>query len=187
MVISGSARGQRIGPAVADWVVGELRGLTSARIDLVDAGDVELPPHADLQPGAGGDGELARLIDAADAYVVVTPEYNHGYPAPLKQLIDGHYREWMFKPAALVSYGVSGGVLAAEQLRSVFSELHVVTTRKVVAISSPWSNLAGGRFAPGAGERNALAVAWSELRWWASALERQRTAHPYGADRVGAA
>jgi len=189
VVISGSARDQRIGPLLAEWVVGELQGLAGegARVELVDAGDVELPPHADLQPGVSAGGGLARLIDAADGYVVVTPEYNHGYPASLKQLIDGHYREWMFKPAALVGYGVSGGVLAAEQLRSVFAELHVVTTRKVVAISSPWTRLAGGRFTPEPGERDALATAWSELRWWATALQRQRTLEPYGAARAGAA
>jgi NADPH-dependent FMN reductase len=62
-------------------------------------------------------------IAAAEAFVVVTPEYNHGYPAPLKALIDSSGAEWYAKPIAFVSYGgISGGLRAVEQLRLVFGE-----------------------------------------------------------------
>jgi NAD(P)H-dependent FMN reductase len=61
---------------------------------------------------------LCRRIDAADAFVVVTPEYNHSYPASLKHAIDMAYGEWNAKPVAFVSYGgISGGLRAVEALR----------------------------------------------------------------------
>lgn len=179
-IISGSARSPRNGPAVASWVATELGTRTDARLDLIDAGEVSFPTYAELSPGARRDEDaLAIRIAAADGYVVVTPEYNHGYPASLKQLLDSYYREWMFKPAMLVSYGVSGGVLAAEQLRPVFAELHVATTRRVVAVTSPWERITNDVFTPSAAERDALAVAWNELRWWATALRLQRDREPF--------
>ncbi len=181
-IISGSARAHRIGPAVAAWVAAELRARSTARFDPIDAGMVEFPDYTELEPGAQREDELSARIAAADGYVVVTPEYNHGYPAALKQLIDSHYREWMFKPAMLVGYGVAGGVLAAEQLRPVFAELHVVTTRKVVAITAPWPRSADGILRPEPSERAALDTAWSELRWWAAALRSQRRQEPYRRD-----
>ncbi len=71
----------------------------------------------------------------ADAFLVVTPEYNHGYPAALKELIDSVYEPWHAKPVAFVSYGgASGGIRAVEQLRQVFAELHAVTLRDGVQL-----------------------------------------------------
>jgi hypothetical protein len=73
-------------------------------------------------------------IDAADAFVVVTPEYNHSYPASLKHAIDMAHGEWNTKPVAFVSYGgISGGLRAVEALRLVFAELHATTIRDTVS------------------------------------------------------
>lgn len=181
LVISGSAREPRTGPAIADWVHDQLAGQPEIAAESIDLGAVDLPGHADLRPGGGAAGVLAERIAEADGYLVITPEYNHSFPAPLKQLIDGHYNEWMFKPAMLLSYGVTGGVLAAEQLRGVFSELHVVTTRKVVSIPAPWTRMDGAGFRPDVDVRRCFDVAISELFWWATALKRQRAAAPYQA------
>jgi NAD(P)H-dependent FMN reductase len=72
--------------------------------------------------------------------VVVTPEYNHGYTAALKQLIDAVKAEWVAKPVGFVSYGgVSGGLRAVEQLRLVFAELHAVTIRDGVSFAMAWN------------------------------------------------
>ena len=82
---------------------------------------------------------LQQALGLADAFVVVTPEYNHGYPAPLKELIDSVNAEWQAKPVAFVSYGgVSGGLRAVEQLRLVFAELHAVTIRDSVSFPGAW-------------------------------------------------
>jgi NAD(P)H-dependent FMN reductase len=61
--------------------------------------------------------EEEQQVDRADGFIFVTPEYNHGYPAALKNALDHLYREWVYKPAALVTYGgFSSGYRAAEQL-----------------------------------------------------------------------
>src|SRR5260370_35845557 len=78
-------------------------------------------------------------MSKADAFVVVTPEYNHGYPGALKSLIDAVSAEWHAKPVAFVSYGgISGGLRAVEQLRQVFAELHTVTIRDSGSFAGAW-------------------------------------------------
>ena len=99
----------------------------------------------------------------------------------MKQIIDSYYREWMFKPAMLACYGVSGGALAAEQLRCVFSELHVVTTRKTVIVNAPWDRINEGMLVGTEVERASLSIAYTELQWWAAALRGPREQQPYHA------
>ncbi|WP_229830857.1 NADPH-dependent FMN reductase [Actinoplanes ianthinogenes] len=146
-VIAGSVRDQRMSRAVAEWAA--FRAATDqVEVDLIDCAEADLPDDGALRPGGSSPSGVAARIDAADAFLIVTPEYNHSYPAGLKRLIDWHYREWMFKPAAILSYGVQGGLLAAEHLRGVFAELHVVTTRRVVGLSRPWEHLGPVGFDP---------------------------------------
>jgi len=101
-------------------------------VDYLDLAEVDLPP---VMP-AGEHPAVARFaarIDAADAFVVVTPEYDHGSPAPLKHAIDAAYGAWNARPVPLVSSGgVSGGLRAAEHLRGVFAELGAPTIRDTV-------------------------------------------------------
>ncbi len=71
---------------------------------------------------------LTAALDGADAFIMVTPEYNRSYPASLKAAIDWHYTQWAAKPVAFVSYGgVAGGRHAVQHLDNVMSELHAVT------------------------------------------------------------
>jgi NAD(P)H-dependent FMN reductase len=118
--------------------------------------------------------EFAGRIGQADAFVVVTPEYNHSFPASLKQAIDFAYDEWQAKPVGFVSYGCrSIGMYAVEQLRTVFLALHAVTMRDCVGLDL----LAGGE----AGEEQAHAadVVLDQLTWWGIALRHARLANPY--------
>src|SRR5690625_2965869 len=89
------------------------------------------------------DGAATKAcMTAADAFILVHPEYNHGYPAALKQLIDAYVSEWQAKPVAFVSYGgISGGIHAAEQLRTVLGWLHAVPVRDGVILSNVWREL----------------------------------------------
>ncbi|HEU0128840.1 MAG TPA: NAD(P)H-dependent oxidoreductase, partial [Pseudonocardiaceae bacterium] len=104
-VIVGSVREGRFGPVVADWFVGQAKQRDDLGVDLIDLADTPIPST-----------NFSSRIDAADAFVVVTPEYNHGYPASLKQAIDLLKNQWYAKPVAFVSYGgVSGGLRAVEQ------------------------------------------------------------------------
>jgi NAD(P)H-dependent FMN reductase len=181
-IIIGSTREGRFGPTVARWFAGEVTQRADMTVDVIDLADAGLPA---AYPREFGPAELAFLarIDAADAFVVVTPEYNHGYPAPLKQAIDLPRRQWQAKPVAFVSYGgMSGGLRAVEQLRQVFAELHTVTVRDTVSFPNY------GRLFDESGDPVDVAAAGAaakrmldQLAWWASALRGARTAQPYAA------
>jgi NAD(P)H-dependent FMN reductase len=124
---------------------------------------------------------LREQIATADGFVVVTPEYNHGYPAPLNALIDSVGAEWHAKPVAFVSYGgISGGLRAVEQLRQVFAELHAVTVRDSVSLVSAWEQFdeSGALLRPERAEKS-MATMLSRLGWWAVALREARKALPY--------
>jgi NAD(P)H-dependent FMN reductase len=177
-VIAGSVRDQRMGRAVAEWAAFRAAS-ESVEVDLIDCAEADLPDDGGLRPGGSAASSIAGRIDAADAYVIVTPEYNHSYPAGLKRLIDWHYREWMFKPATILSYGVQGGLLAAEHLRGVFAELHVVTTRRVVGLSRPWEHLSPVGFTPPDSSGEDFDAALHELGWWATTLRAARRDRPY--------
>ena len=120
--------------------------------------------------------EFMAAHGAAEAFVVVTPEYNHGYPAALKSLIDSVGAEWQAKPVAFVSYGgASGGLRAVEQLRLVFAELHAVTIRDSVSFASAWEQFdeTGKLRHPERADRS-MATLLNRLHWWAVALRNAR-------------
>lgn len=179
-VISASVREGRMSSAIADWVVATARQSGGTEVDLIDLADVALPEDALLYPGGGPRTEVADRIDAAEAYVFVTPEYNHSYPASLKRLIDWHYGEWMLKPATVVAYGAQGGHAAMEHLRGVLAELNVVTTRRVMGLRAPWEVLdEAGAYAPDDGVAKGLSGALAELGWWADVLTDARANRPF--------
>jgi NAD(P)H-dependent FMN reductase len=176
-VIAASVRKDRVSRAVADWVA--RTALARRPVDQIDLADCPLPPDELLSPRARGRTEIAGRLDAADAFVVVTPEYNHSYPAALKRAIDWHYDEWAFKAVTVIPYGVQGGLLAAEHLRGVFAELSVVTTRRVVGIRDPHGYLGPTGFDPPTGLATAVRAAIDELDWWAATLRRARHERPF--------
>ncbi|WP_243707233.1 erythromycin esterase family protein [Micromonospora sp. KC606] len=163
---------------MGDWVMEQLPG--DVRAQMVDLADLHLPPDSELQPGGGQSTPVSDLMAAADGFVIVTPEYNHSYPASLKRFVDWHYAEWQFKAATVVPYGVQGGLLAGEYLRPVFAELSVVTTRRMVALRAPWAYLTEGRYVAPSGEDDAVQDAVRELTWWAGALRDARRRRPFG-------
>lgn len=169
-----------MGPTIADWVVAALD--TSITVDLLDVADVTLPDDSLLVPGGGPKSEVTDRIAAADAFVFVTPEYNHSYPASLKRLIDWHYGEWRLKPATIVAYGVQGGHAAIEHLRGVLAELNVVTTRRTMGLRAPWASLDDqGRYAPDVEVSRGLTASLAELRWWTEVLADARLHRPFPA------
>jgi NAD(P)H-dependent FMN reductase len=179
-VIVASLRGERMGRTLGDWVATRVpAALGAAPPDLIDLAEITLPDDEHLQPGGGHPTELTERIAAADGFVLVTPEYNHSYPAGLKRAIDWHYREWMFKPATILSYGVQGGLLATEHLRGVLSELHMVTTRRVVGLTTPWYDLGPAGYTPADGVAKAFDMALGELSWWTETLRTARRDRPY--------
>ena len=174
-VIIGSTRKPRIGEAVADWFVGRCAHRKEFVVDLIDLAEVDLPAVLPRHAPSPVRSYVAR-IDTADAFVMVTPEYNHGYPASVKQAIDVAGREWAAKPVGFVSYGgISGGIRAVEQLRQVFPEVDATTVRRSVAFPKVWGllddhgGLRDSDFAEAAAEQML-----DQLVWWGTALRNAR-------------
>ncbi|WFE36996.1 NAD(P)H-dependent oxidoreductase [Micromonospora sp. WMMD998] len=180
-VLVGSVRQPRMGRMIADWFVDHAGRHDGLRTDLVDLAEVPLP-LADTPPGGNPASPIAGRLGAADAFVVVTPEYNHSFPAALKNAIDWHHREWVAKPVGFVSYGAgSGGIRAVEQLRLVFAELHATTTRSGVVLTAPWERLdRQGRLVADGPLQRAADATLGELTWWGEALRAARRRRPYG-------
>ncbi len=178
-VIIGSVREGRFGPTVATWFADQARGRDDFDVDLVDLADLDILRSMASTPD---NEDFARRIDRADAVVVVTPEYNHSFPGPLKTAIDSLGRQWHAKPVGLVSYGgMSGGLRAVEPLRVVFAELHAMTIRETVSFHG-----ARGRFDEAGqprdpeGVNGAAQVMLDQLAWWSRTLVEARAARPYG-------
>ncbi|MGA4542860.1 NADPH-dependent FMN reductase [Uniformispora flossi] len=186
-VIVGSTRGGRFGPTVATW----LSGIAAERDDLdVDVVDLVATPLPSAMPGYGqapdpADAALLAAVTprlaAADAFVVVTPEYNHSYPAALKNLIDLHFAEWQAKPVGFVAYGgLSGGLRAVEHLRQVFAELHAVTVRETVSFHGAAATFDGPEPRDAESCGKAARTLLDQVVWWARALRDAKAVRPYG-------
>lgn len=188
VIIIGSVREGRFGPVVASWVADRAREHGGFEVEVVDLADAELPlslPAAspkvagDNYPRPEGMKVVTAQLDEADAFIVVTPEYNHSYPASLKALIDWHFTQWTAKPVAFVSYGgAAGGRHAVLHLENVLTELHAVTIRDGLAFPNYFTAWEDG--APLNGDAEGYAKALLEqLAWWARALRSARRAVPY--------
>lgn len=184
-VIVGSTREGRFGDRVARWFAGEARRQGTFEVDVIDLAEADLPAAypRDMPPGVQA---YRRRLALADAFVVVTPEYNHSFPAPLKQAIDLAREEWRAKALGFVCYGGrERGIRAVEQLRQVFSELHVMTVRDIVSFHDVWESF-GEDGHPTDRERSTRAtrVMLGQLAWWAMALRYARDFMPYGSVSV---
>jgi len=180
-LIYGSARKGRFCDKVAAWAAEEISNHGGFSIEVIDPAIDGLGAQSSESASPGARSLWQRVADA-DAFVIVTPEYNHGYPAPLKSLIDSVGQEWHAKPAAFVSYGgASGGMRAVEQLRQVFAELHTVTVANSVSFAAAWEQFdeAGKLISPDR-HRRAMSTMLTRLHWWAVALRTARRVDPYG-------
>ncbi|HUN85397.1 MAG TPA: NAD(P)H-dependent oxidoreductase [Terracidiphilus sp.] len=167
-LVYGSTRAGRFCDTVAKWAAAQIAAYAGFILVSIDPADL---PEKTAQ----------ERIAVCDAFVIVTPEYNHGYPAPLKALIDSVGAEWHAKPVAFVSYGgASGGLRAVEQLRLVFAELHAVSVRDSVSFAGAWEQFdsSGALRNPERAQRS-MQTMLARLRWWAQALRTARATTPY--------
>lgn len=179
-IILGSTRPGRNGEAVARWVHERLASRTDAEFELVDIADYRLPlldepvppaQHRYTQPHTR---VWAEKIAAFDAFLFVTPEYNHGPPAALKNALDFLYQEWNNKAAGFVAYGSAGGTRAVEQLRLVMAELQMADVRAQVTLSlfTDFENFSV--FRPAAHHEATLNTLADQLVAWGTALRELR-------------
>ncbi|WP_432988712.1 NADPH-dependent FMN reductase [Dactylosporangium sp. CA-233914] len=183
-VIIGSTRKGRFGPTIAGWFVGRARRHGDLDVDVIDLAEADLPSTLtdEDEPVPPQVLALAPRLSAADAFAVVTPEYNRSFPAPLKTAIDWYYREWQAKPVTFVAYGrESGGLHAIDQLRQVFTELDAVAIRDAISLPRYWEMFApDGTWPKAASDCNTTVTATLDhLSWWAHALRDARTKSPY--------
>jgi NAD(P)H-dependent FMN reductase len=180
-LIFGSTREQQLCEVVAMWAAEQVWNQGRYALDIIDPAALAQPM---LHPRKD-DAEvtaLRRRLGNADAFVVVTPEYDHGYPAALKFLIDTADVEWQAKPVAFVAYGgASGGLRAVEQLRLMFAKLHAVTVCDTVNFANVRSRFdASGHLLQPHRTAKAMTAMLEKLHWWAVALHAARKKRPYG-------
>jgi len=140
-IIIGSTRPGRKGEAVANWVYEIAQRRSDAEFEVVDIKDFNLPLLDEpMSPTTGQythqhTRTWSAKIASFDAYVFVTPEYNHATSGALKNAIDFLYNEWVNKAAGFVGYGGASGTRAVENLRLVMGELQIADVRAQVGLS----------------------------------------------------
>lgn len=172
-LVIASTREGRYADVVAGFVTPLLAARDDIELDVVDLADADVPAHFgfDLPPATAA--AVARL-DQADAFVIVTPEYNHSYPATLKQMIDLSGNVWVRKAVGFVSYGgLSGGLRAVEHLRVVLAERHAATIRETVSFHSFPFGENGMPDDLDAATKAVQAMA-DDLVWWGTTLRAGR-------------
>ena len=198
-VIVGSTRPGRRGAAVAEWVeqvAFRHASVVSGRasVDVIDLAEHALPLLDEPMPAMFAEyrnphtQRWAAVVASFDAFVFVTPEYNHSVPAALKNAIDFLYAEWADKAAGLVGYGVQGGTRAVDHLRLILAEVRAVVVPTQVALSvftdfdlagtDPADPTAAGVLAPGEGPTETLFTMLTEVVAWSQALRSLRHSDP---------
>ena len=191
-VIIGSTRPSRFSERPARYIYEELCKIENVDAELVDLRDYPIPFYNGLVPPARGGGKYddkiltdwANKIHDGDAFIMVTPEYNHGYPAILKNAIDVIFPEWNHKAIGFVSYGNAGGARAIEQLVQVAVEMRLVPIAK--SINIPIEIYRNAMSEPSIENSQAMAqlrtgirgdivhMFFDELLWMATALKAAR-------------
>jgi NAD(P)H-dependent FMN reductase len=152
-VIVGSIRPGRAGEPIAEWFIDRARAHGGFDVEVADLAQIRLPlmeepNHPRLrQYTLSHTHEWSARIDRADAIVFVTPEYNYGYPATIKNAIDYLQQEWKDKPAGFVSYGgIAAGTRAVQQLKQVITTLKMVPVFESVNIPFHAQFIRDGQF-----------------------------------------
>lgn len=155
-MLLGSTRPGRKGEQVATWVLEQARTRDDAEYELLDLADFDLdllddatePSDAGRRYDNARTQRWSEAVDSYDGFVWVTPEYNHGVPAAMKNAFDVLYPEWANKAAGLVGYGGVGGARAAEHWRGVLVAAKLFTTRSQLTVFTG-TEFTDGRFTPG--------------------------------------
>jgi len=180
-IIVGSTRPGRKAEAVARWVYDIAAKRGDAEYEIVDIASFDLPLLDEPVPPSMGQYSKEHTkawsakIDGFDAFVFVTPEYNHGPSGALKNAIDFIYKEWNNKAAGFVSYGSAGGSRAVEQLRLVMAELQVADVRAQVMLSLFTDFESFTTFKPDARHEKSVGGMLDQVVAWGTAMKTLRT------------
>ena len=186
-VITAAPREGRQGARVGAWAVAQARAHGAFTVEPVDLAEVNLPlldEPAHPRFGTYANEHTKRwsaIVDRADAFVFVTPEYDHAPPASLLNALQYLSREWAYKPVGFVSYGgVSAGTRGVQVAKQVVTALRMMPMVESVAIPffATHVDKATGTFDPGATQAEAARVMLDELHRWTEAMQRLRAPVP---------
>ena len=180
-VITVSIRPGRVGPAIADWFVSQARAEGSFEVVPVDLAEVALPlldepKHPRLKDYQHDHTKRwSAIVEPADAFVFVAPEYNFAPSPVLVNALDYLFQEWAYKPAGFVSYGgVSGGLRAVQVTKQILTTLKVVPLTEQVTLPMVFEHLRDGKFEAKPIHDDSARVMLKELHRWAEALKPMR-------------
>ena len=181
-VIIASTRPGRVGAPVGRWIHGFAAEHGAFEAHLVDLAEFALPmydePHHPVLRKYEHEHtrRWSASVDAADAYVFVTPEYNFGPTPALVNALNYVYSEWGYKPAAFVSYGgVSGGLRAVQLTKPILGALKLVAINEAITIPMVSQHVKDGTFAPNDLHLTSARNMLNELKRWAEALKPMRS------------
>ncbi len=177
-IIIGSTRANRFGPKVAEWFKSVADEVGDATFSVIDLADVNLPFLDEPKPPMAGEYQnehtkaWAQTVAGFDGFVFVTPEYNHGYSAALKNALDFLYAEWNHKPVAFVSYGAgAGGARAVEQLREVIINLRMFALNDHVSFVNYWTQLGDAGLQPNEQQISLAKELIKNIAFWSEKLK----------------
>ena len=182
-IIIASTRSGRSGHHVGVWFDEIARRHGEFDVECVDLAEVNLPLFDEPRHPKLRQYEHARtkawskIVDRADAYVFVTPEYDHTPPAALVNALQHLVQEWAYKPAGFVSYGgVSGGTRGVQVTKQIAVALKMMPIPEAVNIPFYTQHLdrEAGVFTPGEVQEKAAGAMLDELQKWGSALKPLR-------------
>ena len=172
-----STRPGRIGLAIGEWFAKQARLHNGFNVRLVDLKEVNLPifdePNHPMRQQYEHDHtkRWSEIVAEGDAFVFVMPEYNHSFNAALKNAIDYLYREWKFKPTAIVCYGgASGGHRAAQAIKPILTALDMTPISSTIAISNVQQHIKDARFESNEAYNGAVVVLLDALLRMQTAL-----------------
>jgi len=179
-IIIGSTRPGRKGLAVAEWVYEIAQERSDAEFELVDIKDFNLPLLDEPMSPMMGEythqhtKDWSAKIASFDAYIFVTPEYNHATSGALKNAIDFLYHEWVNKAAGFVGYGGALGTRAVENLRLIMGELQIADVKAQVGLSlfTDYENFSV--FTPAAQQEQSVNTMLDQVIAWCGALKSLR-------------
>ena len=181
-IIIASTRPGRKGPAMASWIYDLASAHPEYKVELVDLAVVNLPMFDEAHHPVMQKYEhqhtkdWSATIESADAFIIVTPEYNFGFTAPLKNAIDYLHKEWQYKPVGFVSYGgVAAGTRAVQMLKQVTTALKMMPVPESVNIPFFTKHIdADGKFTPEEGLIKSAEGMINELVKWTNVLKPLR-------------
>ncbi|MBI2595948.1 NAD(P)H-dependent oxidoreductase [Candidatus Daviesbacteria bacterium] len=181
-ILTGSVRPGRFNIQPANWIWELAKKRTDIKAELLDLQEVNLPfldesvPPSQRQYSKEHTKKWSKIINEADGFIFVTPEYNHGVSPVLKNAVDYLFYEWHYKPVSFVSYGsLAGGSRAVEHWRGIAAEIKMYDLREQIMLPNYWENLdENGKYQFNDAHEKSASAMLDTLIFWAKKMKEAR-------------